>query len=127
MATYRSLDIPSLGEPLQLSDRLRLNAVVATMRIDYDLVPLLDATPDQAPEPERTPTYLMWDLSDDQHIRLSRVDPVLFDVIGKLQAGPQPVAALVVDHVQEGREPLNYERFMHVLTSAQTLGIVRTE
>lgn len=126
MATHRSVDIPPVGGAIHLSDELRLNAAVATMRIDYDLVPLLDATPDRAPEPERTPTYLMWDLSDDLRIRLSRVDPVLHNAIGKLQDGPQPVAALVLDSLQEGREALDYERFMHVLTEAKALGIVRT-
>src|SRR5262245_11927679 len=90
MATYRSLDMPHVDASVRLGDRLRLKTVIATKRIDYDLVPLLDATLKPASEPERTRTYLMWDLSDERQVRLSRIEPFLYMALEQLQEGPQP-------------------------------------
>jgi tRNA A37 methylthiotransferase MiaB len=126
MATHRSVDMPTVTEPLKLSDAVRLKTVVATMRVDYDLTPLLEASPEQAFESERKPAYLLWDLSDSRRIRLSQVDPFLFAAVEHLQEGPQPVARLIVDWAKEAEEALDYDRLMLTLTEARTLRIVET-
>ena len=123
MATHRSVDMPDVGQPITLDDRVRLNASLATMRLDHDLVPLLDATPDSIVEPERKPTYLMWDLSDDGRIRLSQLDPFLFMALEHLQQGPKPVAALMLEWADTG-QALDYDRFMRILTEAKSLHLV---
>jgi pyruvate-formate lyase-activating enzyme len=124
MATHRSLDTPAVGQSLRLGDLVRLNTIVATMRLDYDVIPLLDASPDQAPAPERTPSCLMWDLVDGSRIRLSQVDPFLYAAIGQLQQGPQPVARLMVDWAADSGEALDAHRLMHVLTEAKSMRIL---
>jgi len=126
MATHRSLETPDVGEPVRLGDRVRLNTIVATMRLDYDVIPLLDASPDQAPAPERTPTWLMWDLVDGTRIRLSQVDPFLYTAVGQLQEGPQPVASLMADWAAGSGEALDTHRLMQVLTEAKSMRILET-
>jgi hypothetical protein len=123
MATYRSVDMPKVERTITINDHLRLNSALATMRTDYDLVPLLDARPDQITEPERKPSYLVWDLSDDGGIRLSQVDPLLFMALEQLQEGPKPVAALMIEWANTG-QAIDYNRLMQVLTEATTLRLV---
>ncbi|MGH9348431.1 MAG: B12-binding domain-containing radical SAM protein [Vicinamibacterales bacterium] len=127
MATHRSVEVPQVSPSVQLGDQLRLNTVIATKQVDYDLVPLLDAPPDQAPDLERKRTYLMWDLSDDRQVRLSRVDPFLYMALEHLQDGPQPVASLLVEWADQAEgEGLEYNRLMHVLAEARTMRILDT-
>jgi hypothetical protein len=128
MATHRSIDTPDVQPSIHLNDRVRLNSICATMRLDYDVVPLLDAPPDLAPEPERKPTYLMWDLSGERHIRLARIDPFLYLAIERLKAAPhQPVASLLLEWVgTHGDAALEYERLMNVLAEARTMHILET-
>jgi pyruvate-formate lyase-activating enzyme len=127
MATYRSIDMPQVDASVQLSDRLRLKTVIATKRVDYDLVPLLDATLKPVTEPEKKTTYLMWDLSDERQVRLSRIDPFLFMALEQLQEGPQPVASLMLEWAnQADGEGLEYHRLMHVLAEARTMQILET-
>jgi radical SAM superfamily enzyme YgiQ (UPF0313 family) len=126
MATHRSIETPDVGQPVGLNDQLRLNTIVATMRLDYDVIPLLDASADQAPVPERKPSCLMWDLVDGNRIRLSQVDPFLYATIGQLQQGPQPVASLMVDWAADSGEALDAHRLMHVLNEAKSMRIVET-
>jgi hypothetical protein len=126
MASHRAVAMPDVGQPLKLGDELRLNAIVATMRLDYDVLPLLDAIPSQAPPPQRTPTYLMWDLTGERRIRLSRVDPFLFDAVEELQRGPQPVAALMARWIEDRGEAFDYDRLLHVLTEARTMHVLET-
>lgn len=125
MATHRSVDLPKLGQPVMLNDRLRLSAALATMRVDYDLVALLNVPPDQMIEPERKLTYLMWDLSDDGHVRLSQVDPLLFTALEQLQEGPKPVAELMLVCANSS-QAVDYDRLMRVLTEAKNLRLVET-
>jgi hypothetical protein len=124
MATFRSIETPDVGQPIQLDDLVRLNTIVATMRLDYDVIPLLDASPDKAPTPERKPSCLMWDLVDGTRIRLSQVDPFLYAAIGRLQQGPQAVARLIVDWAEDSGEALDAHRLMHVLTEAKSMRIL---
>jgi hypothetical protein len=127
MATHRSIAVPHVRPSVQLGDELRLNTIVATMKTDYDVVPLLDASPDLAQEPERKRTYLMWDLSDDRQVRLSRLDPFLYMTLERLQTGPQRVASLIVEWADRaGDEGLEYNRLMHVLGEAKTMRILET-
>lgn len=125
MATHRSVDMPKVGEPVTLNDKLRLKTALATMRLDYDLVPLLDTPLDKLPEPERKPTYLMWDLSENGRIRLSQVDSLLFSALEKLEKGPRPVAEIMIEWASTG-EAIDYNRLMQVLTEAKTLHLVET-
>ena len=125
MATHRSVDMPKLGEPVTLNDKLRLNTVLATMRLDYDLVPLIDTPLDKMTEPERKPTYLMWDLSDNGQIRLSQVDSLLFLALEQLQKGPKPVAEIMLEWANTG-QAIDYDRLMQVLTEAKNLRLVET-
>jgi hypothetical protein len=125
MANHRSVAMPDVSRPLEPGDELKLQAVLATMRLDYDLVPLLDAGPDAPPVPVKRPSYLMWELRDDRRIRLSEVDPFLYAALERLQEGPQPVAALMVDWAARTEE-FDYHQLMHVLNEARTLRIVET-
>jgi radical SAM superfamily enzyme YgiQ (UPF0313 family) len=123
MATHRSIDMPHVGQPITLEDRVRVSATLATMRLDYDLVPLLDVSPDAIGEPERKTTYLMWNLSEDGRIRLSQLDPFLFMALEHLRQGPKPVAELMIEWADTG-QALDYDRFMRVLTEAKSLHLV---
>ena len=126
MASHRAVAMPNLGLPLRLHDELRLNTVVATMRLTCDVLPLLDADPEAVPPLDRTPTYVMWDLAEDRNVRLSRVDPFLCAALEQLQRGPQPVAALMANWVEAGGDALDYDRVIHVLTEARTMRFVET-
>jgi radical SAM superfamily enzyme YgiQ (UPF0313 family) len=125
MATHRSVDMPKLGEPVTIGDKLRLNRALATMRLDYDLAPLLNTALDNMIEPESKPTYLMWDLSDEGGIRLSQVDPLLFSALEQLEEGPKPVAEIMIEWASSGQS-IDYERLIHVLTEAKKLQLVET-
>jgi pyruvate-formate lyase-activating enzyme len=125
MATHRSLPGPEVGPPMALGDALRLKAVAASLKLDYDLAPLLDASCDEAPEPERRPTCVIWQIVEGGKIRLSQVDPFLYSVIDRLQEGPQPVAALMVEWAAHDHA-LDYERLMGVLNEAKAMHIVET-
>jgi hypothetical protein len=122
MATHRSLSMPRVGQPITIEDHVRLTATLATMRLDYDLVPLLGASLDAIPEPERKTTHLMWELSEGS-IRLSQIDPLLGMALEQLQNGPKPVAELMIEWADTGRA-LDYERFMNVLTEAKCLRLM---
>ena len=127
MATHRSIDTPDVMRPVGLRDELRLNRIVATLRLDYDVVPLLEVTPDRAPDPERTPTHLLWDLSEEGQVRMSKVDPFLYMAVQQLQTGPRPVASLIVEWSAKGAgEALDYAHVMQVLTDAKALRILET-
>jgi hypothetical protein len=126
MATHRSIGMPDLGPPIQLGDHLRLKTVVATKRLEHDIVPLIDASPAEASEPERRPTHLLWYRSDDGFARLSKVAPFLYAAVEQLQQGPQPVAALMVDWAQDGERAVDYDRLVHTLSEARTLRILET-
>lgn len=123
MATHRSLSMPHVGRPITIEDRVQLTGTLATMRVDYNLIPLLDASPDAIREPERKPTYLMWDRTEDDGIRLSQVDPFLFMALEQLQKGPKPVAELMIEWADAG-QALEYERLMNILTEANSLHLV---
>jgi radical SAM superfamily enzyme YgiQ (UPF0313 family) len=123
MATHRSVEMPDVGRPITLGDRISLNASLATMQLDYDLVPLLDATPESIPEPERKPTYLVWQLTEGGRIRLSQIDAFLFMALEHLQQGPKPVAELMVQWADTG-QPLDCDRFIRILTEAKTSRLV---
>jgi radical SAM superfamily enzyme YgiQ (UPF0313 family) len=125
MATHRSLDVPEVGRSIELGDVVQLKTVVATKRLDYDVLPLIGVPPDRAPEPEKKPTHVMWDLSDDHHVRLSVVDPLLYSTLQRLQHGPKPVASLFVEWMDEasGTAP-EYDRLMHVLSELKTMRIL---
>lgn len=126
IATYRSLDRPEIGRPIRLEDSIRSKAIVATRRVDYDLVPLIDASPEDAVAPERKPSYLMWDLADEGRIRLSEIDSFLYDALERLRCGPQPVASLMLEWMESRGEPLDAARVINVLSEAKTLQIVET-
>jgi pyruvate-formate lyase-activating enzyme len=126
MATHRSINLPKLSNEVSLSDQLRLNAVLATMRLDYDLTTLLDEIPENAQEPKATPTYFMWHLTKDQDVQLSEVDPFLFSAAEQLKNGSQSVATLMVDWAQSSSQALDHDRLLRVLSEAKTLGIVDT-
>jgi len=102
-----------------------LNRALATMRLDYDLAPLLNTALDNMIEPESKPTYLMWDLSDEGGIRLSQVDPLLFSALEQLEEGPKPVAEIMIEWASSGQS-IDYERLIHVLTEAKKLQLVET-
>jgi radical SAM superfamily enzyme YgiQ (UPF0313 family) len=123
MATHRSVEMPDIGRPITLADRVSLNASLATMRLEYDLVPLLDATPESIPEAERKPTYLLWQLAEGGRIRLSQIDPFLFMALEHLRQGPKPVAELMIEWAGTG-QPLDCDRFMRILTEAKTSRLV---
>lgn len=123
MATHRSLSMPHIGQPITIEDRVQLTATLATMRLDYDLVPLLEVSPDAIQAPERKTTYLMWELSEGGSIRLSQIDPFLFMALEQLQNGPKPVAELMIEWADTG-QALDYERFMNILTEAKSLRLV---
>jgi radical SAM superfamily enzyme YgiQ (UPF0313 family) len=127
MATHRSVAMPQTEARVELSDRLQLNTVVATMRVDYDVVPLIEANAeDGVSVPERMPTCLMWHLTDDRQVRLSRIDPFLYASLQQLRDGPQPVASLVVGWATEAGERLDCDHALAVLSEARTLRIVDT-
>jgi radical SAM superfamily enzyme YgiQ (UPF0313 family) len=126
MASYRSVGMPKMDRRIGLSDHVRLNTSVATMHLTHDLTALLDASPRNAKEPEKKETYLMWHLAANGSIQLSEVDSFLHTVVGKLREGSQPVAALMVEWVQNNRNALDYERLTNVLTEARELDIVET-
>lgn len=125
MATHRSVEMPMVKTGVSLENALCRTAVLATMQVDYDVVPFLDASPHDLPSPVRKPTYLMWDLTEDRRIRLSQVDPFLYESLAQLEQGPQPVAALVLHWAERG-EPLDYARMMHVLSEARAMRLVET-
>jgi hypothetical protein len=125
MATHRSLDVPEVGRSIELGDVVQLRTVVAAKRFDYDVLPLIGVPPDRAPEPEKKPTFVMWDLSDDHQVRLSVVDPLLYSTLRRLQSGPKHVASLIVEWADEasGAGP-EYDRLMHVLSELKTMRIL---
>jgi len=126
MATHRSLDVPKLGGQIELGDRLRLNAPVATIRLKHDLSTLLDVSPEQARPPEVKPTFFMWHRSRDNQIQLSQIDGFLHTALQSLQNGPQPVAALMMEWAEADAQALDYDRLMKVLSEAKTLNILET-
>jgi radical SAM superfamily enzyme YgiQ (UPF0313 family) len=126
MATHRSLGMPQLGDPMGLSDHLRLNVPVATMSLTHDLSALLNEIPENAREAELKPTYLMWHLAEGNRIQLSEVDEFLYTVVRQLKAGPQPIAALMVEWAGVGSDGLDYDRLMKALSDARTMRILET-
>lgn len=126
MATHRSIGPLDVGPLVQLGDQLRLSTIVALLRLDYDVVPLINAVPGSTAAPVLRPTYLLWYRSDDGAAHMSQVDPFLFAAIEQLQRGPKPVAALMVDWAQGDDHPADFDRLMHVLTEARTMRIVET-
>lgn len=127
MATYRSIDVPQVHTSIRLGDRVRLNSVVAIKRLEYDVIPLIGASPARAPQPERKATHVMWDLTDNRQVRLSRIDPFLYMALGQLERGPRQVASLLLDWASTGEgDPVDSDRLIHVLTEARTRQIVET-
>jgi hypothetical protein len=126
MAAHRAVRLPDVGRPVEMGDQVRLGSAIAIMQLDYNVVPLLDAVPELAPEPERRPTYLMWDLSDDRRVRLSEVDPLLYAALERLQQGPLPVAALIADYADTCDTDFDYDRWMHVLNAARSQHLLET-
>jgi radical SAM superfamily enzyme YgiQ (UPF0313 family) len=125
MATHRSVVMPERQDRVQLHDHVQLNTVVATMAIDYDVVPLMEASCADGIELRRAPTYLMWSLTEERRVQLSKIDRFLYAAVERLRRGPQPVASLIVDWAQSG-EALDYDHAMSVLTEARALRILET-
>lgn len=126
MATYRSVGMPKVDQQIGLGDQVRLSTAVATMRLSHDVSALLEVNPRHAREPEAREMHLMWHLAANGRIQLSQVDPFLYAVIGKLKEGSQPVAALMVDWIENDTNILDYERLTNVLGEARELNIVET-
>lgn len=124
MATHRSLDTPTVGKPVDLGDALRLTAVLATMRLDHDLTPLLEASPADAQEPEEKPAHLVWHLTENDRIQLVQVSAFLYAAIERLKTGPQQVAALMLEWTETSDQALDYDRLIGALAQARELGIV---
>jgi hypothetical protein len=126
MANHRSVGMPKIKQQIGLGDHVRLSTAVATMRVTHDVTTLFDANPRSFLEPPAKETYLLWHLAEKGRIQLSQVDSLLYSTVAKLKDGSQPVAALLVDWVQDNGTTLDYDRLANVLTEARELNIVET-
>ncbi len=131
MASHRSLPLPAI-EKISLGTKLSAGTVVATFASDYDITPALLGQADS--DPGRELTYLIWQATSDESVRLLRVDEQVYQAIMSLVASPGTPAELLMRNLpstpqEESDSPPDVFALLGVLEVAEREGLVvrRTE
>jgi pyruvate-formate lyase-activating enzyme len=91
MASHRSLVLPATDDArsITLDTRIARGDIAASLALDYDVTPALAGRLDG--ELPREPTYLVWQATDGDTVRLLRVNRFIFETLETL--GLRSVAA----------------------------------
>jgi hypothetical protein len=131
MATHRSLVLPLTDDAsVTLDTQISRCGVVALLALEYDVTAALAGQLDA--EPPQEPTYLVWQATDEESVRLLRVDRLIFEALETL--GQRSVAAgdLILERFaaqsRGAADPagLDAEEFLESLANAAREGLVRT-
>jgi pyruvate-formate lyase-activating enzyme len=130
MASHRSLVMAITDEAssISLDTQVTLGDIAASLALDYDVTAAL-AGQIGAPLP-REPTYLVWQATDDDAVRLLRVNRFIFDALETLASAPIAAGDLILERLTDTLPSEAGEQdaaeMLESLAGAAREGLVRT-
>jgi hypothetical protein len=131
MASHRSLVLPSVdaeGAVVTLASKISRGQVITSLALDFDVTPALDCQ--LGTNLVREPTYLVWQATGDDTVRLLRVDRFIYETLAALGERSIDVGQLILerfagDDVAGGSVGLDAVQMLDSLTGAAREGLVR--
>ncbi len=129
MASHRSLVLPTTDEmfSITLDTQVTLGEIAASLALNYDVTSALANK--IGGELPRESTYLVWQATGEDSVRLLRVNRFIFDTLETLRSAPAAAGDLILDRLSSGsvEHPgeLDAAEMLESLTHAARQGLVR--